>query len=79
MCLKCPLSVVPVVLCACIGVFYLSISVGRRITRSARGGAWDLALVQRYSNRACINKYSYSTYDWTFLCHRRGHYNTVVI
>ena len=32
----------------------------------------------RYSNQVCNNKYSYSTYDWTFLCHHRDHYNTVI-
>ena len=85
LCLHCiSLSVMPVVLCAWIRMFNLSISVGGESpgqlgeVNGRTGGLAhccdsDGVTVTRF---VPINVRT-STYDWTFLCHWRGHYNTI--
>ena len=51
---------------------------GLRVAR-VTGCCWCgfLPLVTGYSDQICDIKVPASTYDWTLLCHRRGHYSTM--
>ena len=110
MCLHCiSLSVMPV-LCACFGMFCLSISVGGELLGQlreglGRTGGWGACelrgstfcgvcvcasevpvsccrvfchWLRRAVTRFELINVCTSTFDWTLLCHRQGHYNIMV-